>query len=132
MEHRQIVHTHFSLVSERARLKLFDVIGHADLIKKFGHKPKRDMASILLQTIETLKKGNVCVEVNTTDFMNHIKRYIQTSLSKNSVLNTESPQPSVRRPSLKNMGQEFKSPNTTMTSWLHPDSEADEKKTRIN
>jgi len=57
--------TYFSLVKECAQSKLFDVIGHVDLIKKFGHRPKSDMTSIFLETIESLKKSSVCVEVNT-------------------------------------------------------------------
>jgi histidinol-phosphatase (PHP family) len=81
--------TYFSLVSECARSKLFDVIAHVDLIKKFGYKPKGDMTSIFLRTVESLKKGNVCVEVNTADFMPCAMRYIQTGISSSSVLNTE-------------------------------------------
>lgn len=57
--------TYFSLISQCAQSRLFDVIAHIDLIKKFGHKPKGNITGILLQTIEALKKGNLCVEVNT-------------------------------------------------------------------
>jgi len=56
---------YFSLIDECAQSKLFDIIGHIDLIKKFGYKPKRDITSIFVHTIESLKEGNVCVEVNT-------------------------------------------------------------------
>jgi histidinol-phosphatase (PHP family) len=61
----ELYSTYFSLVNECAESKLFDVVGHVDLIRKFGHKPKGDMTSVFLQMIESLKKGNVCVEVNT-------------------------------------------------------------------
>ncbi|HML02549.1 MAG TPA: histidinol-phosphatase HisJ family protein [Candidatus Bathyarchaeia archaeon] len=61
----KLYRAYFSLIGECAQSKLFDVIAHIDLIKKFGHKPKGDITDTLIQTIEALKKGNVCVEVNT-------------------------------------------------------------------
>jgi histidinol-phosphatase (PHP family) len=57
--------TYFSLVQQCAKSKLFNIIGHVDLIKKFGYKPKTDMTDILTETTEIFKKTKVCVEVNT-------------------------------------------------------------------
>lgn len=57
--------TYFSLVQQCAKSGLFDIIGHVDLIKKFGYKPKRDMTDVFMETIEVFKKSKVCVEVNT-------------------------------------------------------------------
>jgi len=57
---------YFSLVREAAESKLFDCISHIDVIKKFGYKPDKDLSSIYGETAETLKRADVCIEVNTS------------------------------------------------------------------
>ena len=61
----ELYETYFNLVQQCAKSGLFDIIGHPDLIKKFGYKPKADITDVYLNTIEVLKESNVCVEVNT-------------------------------------------------------------------
>jgi histidinol-phosphatase (PHP family) len=57
--------TYFSLIRKCAESRLFDIIGHLDLIKKFGFKPKEDMTEVFTETAEIIRQSNVCVEVNT-------------------------------------------------------------------
>jgi histidinol-phosphatase (PHP family) len=57
--------TYFSLVRQCADSHLFDIIGHLDLIKKFGFRPKEDMTEVFTKTAETIRQSNMCVEVNT-------------------------------------------------------------------
>jgi len=57
---------YFSLVEEAAESKLFDCISHIDVIKKFGYRPDKDLTSIYEQTARTLKRTDVCIEVNTS------------------------------------------------------------------
>jgi len=64
---------YFSLVQQCAKSRLFNIIGHADLIKKFGYKPKRDITKLYIETVEVLKKSNVCVEINTRGLMTPCK-----------------------------------------------------------
>lgn len=61
----QVYEEYFSLVRAMASSRLFDVLGHPDLIKIFGAKPKTDFSSILVETAETLAKSNMCTEINT-------------------------------------------------------------------
>jgi histidinol-phosphatase (PHP family) len=60
---------YFGLVQQCAKSRLFNIIGHADLIKKFNYRPKGDITEIYLETVEAFKKSNVCVEVNTRGLM---------------------------------------------------------------
>jgi len=62
----ELYETYFSLVQQCAKSQLFNIIGHPDLIKKFGYKPKTDITDVYLNTVEVLKESNVCVEVNTS------------------------------------------------------------------
>lgn len=62
----ELNHIYFNLVNQCVKSGLFDIIGHVDLIKKFGYKPKIDMSNIFMETIGALKESKVCVEVNTS------------------------------------------------------------------
>lgn len=61
----ELYEAYFSLIQKCAKSRLFDIIAHPDLIKKFGYKPKTDISHIYLNTVNVLKESNVCVEVNT-------------------------------------------------------------------
>lgn len=56
---------YFALVKQVAESRLFDIIGHIDLIKIFGFKPKNDITSLLKEVADSLKENKVCVEINT-------------------------------------------------------------------
>jgi histidinol-phosphatase (PHP family) len=57
---------YFSLVQALAKTQLFDIVGHLDLVKKFGHRPKSDLTDLMLRTVETTGKSGMCIEVNTS------------------------------------------------------------------
>lgn len=56
---------YFELVGASAETNLFDTIGHADLVKKFGHRPSHDQAEAYARLAARLSTAGVCVEVNT-------------------------------------------------------------------
>ena len=56
---------YFDLVGASAETGLFDTIGHADLVKKFGHRPTRDQSEVHARLASRLATAGVCVEVNT-------------------------------------------------------------------
>jgi histidinol-phosphatase (PHP family) len=56
---------YFDLVGASAETGLFDTIGHADLVKKFGHRPASDQSQAYAHLASRLAKAGVCVEVNT-------------------------------------------------------------------
>jgi len=49
-----------------AKTQLFDIVGHLDLVKKFGHRPKGDLTDLMLRTVEMIGKSGMCIEVNTS------------------------------------------------------------------
>jgi histidinol-phosphatase (PHP family) len=61
----QIYREYFKLVKSAASSRLFDVLGHPDIIKIFGAKPKTDFSHILEETAEAIAEANVCIEINT-------------------------------------------------------------------
>ena len=60
--HRQ----YFSLVQDMANSRLFDIVGHLDLTKKFNHRPKNDISNLLLETVQAIGRSGMCIEINTS------------------------------------------------------------------
>jgi histidinol-phosphatase (PHP family) len=55
---------YFRLVREMCACRLFDVLGHPDLIKIFGTKPEEDLMEIYQETAETIASSQMCAEIN--------------------------------------------------------------------
>jgi len=62
----EVYQQYFALVQNMAKSELFDIVGHLDLVKKFDFRPKKDITSLLLETVEIISKSKMCVEVNTS------------------------------------------------------------------
>ncbi len=56
---------YFQLLCRAAGTGLFDIMAHPDLVKKFGYRPKADLAGLYRQAAEAFARAGVCVEVNT-------------------------------------------------------------------
>ncbi len=57
--------TYFDLIGQAAETGFFDVMGHVDLVKKFGHRPTEDQQDGYARLASRLAASGVCVEVNT-------------------------------------------------------------------
>lgn len=57
---------YFELVAASAETGLFDTIGHADLVKKFGHRPVADQCDNYARLASRLSAPGVCVEINSS------------------------------------------------------------------
>ncbi|MBI4325427.1 MAG: histidinol-phosphatase HisJ family protein [Chloroflexi bacterium] len=56
---------YFERLAQAAESGLFEIIGHADLCKKFCFYPKQDCAHLYRRFLEAAKKGDVAIELNT-------------------------------------------------------------------
>ena len=56
---------YFERLAMAAESKLFEIIGHADLPKKFGFIPKQDCTPIFTRFLDAAKKADVAIELNT-------------------------------------------------------------------
>jgi histidinol-phosphatase (PHP family) len=56
---------YFDLLGEAAESGLFDVLGHPDLIKKFGFRPQADVRGLYEACLERVAASGMVVEVNT-------------------------------------------------------------------
>ena len=69
----QVYHDYFDLLRQSAQTRLFNIMGHVDLVKKFGNRPTEDMTKEVEKTAEVFKKCSVAVEINTSGLRKPVK-----------------------------------------------------------
>lgn len=57
---------YFELLRASAESKLYDIIAHPDLVKKFGNRPTADITGDIEQTAKVFKETGVAIEINTS------------------------------------------------------------------
>ena len=62
----RVYRDYFDLLRQSAASKLFDIMGHVDLVKKFGHRASEDMTGEIEKTAKVFKESGVAVEINTS------------------------------------------------------------------
>ncbi|HWJ03872.1 MAG TPA: histidinol-phosphatase HisJ family protein [Verrucomicrobiae bacterium] len=67
-----VYEAYFHTVQQAARSKLFDFLGHLDLVKIFGYRPTRDMYPVYLETVKTIADSGCAVEVSTAGLRKHV------------------------------------------------------------
>lgn len=74
---------YYGLLQEAARSKLYDIMGHVDLVKKFGHRSGEDLSDLVADTARAFKESGVAVEINTSGLRKPVKEiYPELSLLK--------------------------------------------------
>ncbi len=56
---------YFALLEQAAASGHFDILAHADLVKKFGFRPQKDITYIFDKLAKVVADAGMCVEVNT-------------------------------------------------------------------
>jgi len=67
-DRRKLYETYFGLVRDAVHTRLFDVVGHIDLIKKFGHRLEGDWPDIVEGLCCEMRRHDVSMEINTAGF----------------------------------------------------------------
>jgi histidinol-phosphatase (PHP family) len=64
---------YFELVGEAAESGLFTVLGHLDLVKKFGYRPTRVLETEFDRVVERISRAGVAIEINTAGLHKPVK-----------------------------------------------------------
>jgi len=64
---------YFDRLAKAAESKLFEIIGHADLPKKFGHKAPDNYAPLYEKFLDAAKKSGCAIELNTAGLRKECK-----------------------------------------------------------
>ena len=59
---------YFDLIEQMAKTKLFDIVGHIDLIKVFKYMPKRDIVEIAMPALHAIKEADMVLEINVAGY----------------------------------------------------------------
>lgn len=57
---------YFAIVINAANSGLFDILGHLDVIKKYGYRPKEDLHSLYRDVAKEIKASGIAFEINTS------------------------------------------------------------------
>ncbi len=57
---------YFEAIKASAESGLFDIVGHCDLIKKFGQCSSKRIDEAAREALKAIKKADLCIEINTS------------------------------------------------------------------
>lgn len=69
----ELYETYFDTVAAAAESGLFDVIGHIDVIKKWGHRPPRPSHELFVRAADAVASAGVGVELNTAGYRKPVR-----------------------------------------------------------
>ncbi len=69
----EVYEQYYDHIKRSAAAKLFDIIGHCDLVKKFGHRPSKNMEEVLREVFKVVKGADMAVEINTSGLRKPVK-----------------------------------------------------------
>jgi len=69
----QVYRDYYKLLRQSAQTGFYDIIGHADLVKKFGHRATEDLTDEVEKTAKVFKETGVAVEINTSGLRKPVK-----------------------------------------------------------
>lgn len=64
---------YFDLWKEAARTRLYDTLGHPDLVKKFGFVPEGSCEAMFEDALRSVAEAGCCVEINTAGLRKPVK-----------------------------------------------------------
>lgn len=62
----QVYQDYYDLLRKSAQTGFYNIIGHCDLVKKFGHRPTKDMTQEVRKTAKVFQQTGVAIEINTS------------------------------------------------------------------
>ncbi len=61
----KIYREYFDLLGKLCHSKLFDIVGHVDVVKKFGYRPENGLEHYWQEIVQIFKETGMCFELNT-------------------------------------------------------------------
>ena len=69
----EVWNVYFERLTLAAESKLFEIIGHADLPKKFGFIPRQDCTAMFVKFLDAAKQADIAIELNTAGLRKECK-----------------------------------------------------------
>jgi len=82
---------YFEAIEAMAKTRLFDIVGHLDLIKVFKFLPKKDVRIIAKKAIRAIKEADMAVEINASGIRKPILEQYPSSLLMELIAESDIP-----------------------------------------
>lgn len=69
----EVYRRYYELLRQSAETGIYDIMGHVDLVKKFGHRSREDLSDFIDSTARTFKERGVAIEINTSGLRKPVK-----------------------------------------------------------
>lgn len=79
----EIWQKYFDTIEAMAKTKLFDIVGHLDLIKVFKFMPNKDIVSMAKNALKAIKDADMTLELNVSGY----RKDVQEAYPSKSLLN---------------------------------------------
>ncbi len=70
-----VYENYYKTISDLVKSNLFNIVGHFDLVKKFGHRSGRDFLSVIDDIAKLLHDNDTAVEINTSGLRKPVKEF---------------------------------------------------------
>jgi histidinol-phosphatase (PHP family) len=64
---------YWKLFADAARSRFFEIMGHPDLIKKFGHRPSGDLRRYYEPAVAAVAEAGIAIEINTAGLFKDVQ-----------------------------------------------------------
>ncbi len=62
----EVYESYYKTVKKLVSSGIFDIVGHFDMIKKFGHRSDKNFEELVREILKIVKECGLCVEINTS------------------------------------------------------------------
>ena len=69
----EVYRRYYELLRQSAETGIYDIMGHVDLVKKFGHRSREDLSDLIDTTARAFKERGVAIEINTSGLRKPVK-----------------------------------------------------------
>ncbi len=69
----EIYRNYYRLLQGAAKSRVYDIMGHVDLVKKFGHRASIDLTELVRETAQVFARSEVTLEINTSGLRKPVK-----------------------------------------------------------
>lgn len=69
----EVWYMYFKAYTQAAQSELYDFLGHPDLVKKFGFRPKGDLKPYYKESLDAIADHKLAIEINTSGLRKDVK-----------------------------------------------------------
>ncbi len=69
----EVYENYYQGLKKLVKSGLFDIVGHFDLIKKFGHRAERNFDEFISEILKLVKDSGMCIEINTSGLRQKVR-----------------------------------------------------------